>query len=298
MALPASFARDGFEAAINRPGRTKIKLPNGMILKPVLIGTEGEQNTGKTEFLFSCPGPGIILCYDRNHEGCMDNPDPPKARHIEDFALVNVQPPLPGTLGDQAGYITHFTASRKQFYLALDNPDAVSVLADGDSDFYELQTLATFGKTTGIYPQTRYGELYGPKRAMIARAWGSGKIFVSTNKMKEEYEAARDKLGNTIIDPATGEAKRVKTGRLERQGFRDHKYLYTLQIRHLRRVGGIIEAGPLKGKKKPDEFGLVILECKVSTKFQGTELWGDKCNFRGLMEMVYPNIDPRQFGLK
>lgn len=301
MPLPPSFAKAGFGGVVTT--RKQVILRNGRKLKPVMIGTEGEQNTGKTEFLFSVPGPGIILCYDRNFEAALDNPNPPPARRPvhDNYALKAVTAPMNGTLADMKGYTDYFIACRKEFYTALDIPEAVSVMADGDSDFFELQVLATFGKTQGIFPQTRWGDVYAPKRAMIARAWGSGKIIVSTNKLTDEYVEIIGANGLPEIDQQTGLPKKVKTGNLKRQGFKDNKYLYNIQIRHLHRDGGVkvIEKGPLKGKevKVPGQFGLVILECKVNTELKGAELWGDKCNFRGLMELVYPNVDPRDFGL-
>lgn len=307
MPLPASFAKAGFGGLAT--ARKSVTLKNGRKLKPVMIGSEGAQNTGKSEFLLSVPGPGIIICYDRNIEAAIDNPNPPASRRDipNNFAFKTVATPLEGTLEQKGtdtvpGFREYFFACRREYYAALDVPDAVSVMCDGDSDFFELQVLATFGKTKEIFPQTRWGDVYTPKRAMVARAWESGKIVVATNKLKDEYI--------DLIDPVTGkpvldeynknQPKRVKSGRLERQGFKEHQYLYNIQIRHLHQPATtkVIEKGPRAGTEVtvPGQFGLVILECKVRTELKGHEVWGEKANFRGLMELCYPNVDIRDFG--
>ena len=52
MTLPSSFARDGFVTFDKARTRMQVR---GQQIKPLLIGTEGESNTGKTEFILSCP---------------------------------------------------------------------------------------------------------------------------------------------------------------------------------------------------------------------------------------------------
>jgi hypothetical protein len=76
---------------------------------------------------------------------------------------------------------------------------------------------------------------------------------------------------------------RVKTGKLERQGFADQDYLYQLQLRHL-----------FDGQK--GRFGIRILRCKSDTTLQGMELWGDECNFESLVQAVYPNVPLADWG--
>src|SRR5688572_22944210 len=60
-------------------------------LKGVLIGTEGSANTGKTEFGFSGPGPGIGLMLDRQFRAVLENQTPPETRNVEDYILQNVE---------------------------------------------------------------------------------------------------------------------------------------------------------------------------------------------------------------
>src|SRR5580692_8812138 len=135
VSLPASFARDGFFPL----SKTKPKY------KHLLIGTEGLPNTGKSEFALSAPGPGIFICIDRGYEAVLDNPNPPKARNYDDFAFKTIQIPL-ATQVAQPVYLEYWREFYNQFKKALDNPDARTVVLDGDSDSWELQRLAEFGR--------------------------------------------------------------------------------------------------------------------------------------------------------
>lgn len=282
MPLPPSFARDGFITPKQR-------------LHRVLIGTEGGAHTGKTEFGWSCPGPGIHLALDRGYDAALDNPNPPSTRNADAFAIVPVNIPL-ATQADIAGYRTWWAKFYAEFYLkALNNAEARTVILDGDSDSFELQTLAEFGKTTQIMPIQRTG-LNAARRAMIARAWDSGKIVICTNKLKRKYE--------DVIDEGTGKPKVGVDGKnvrewdgvtYERQGFWDHEYLFQIQLKHLYEPAKVVENGR-RTKEIPPQWGIHIQMCKANRPCEGMELWGDDCNFATLMQLVYPQIPLADWG--
>jgi hypothetical protein len=288
MALPASFARDGFVTAEN--ARKRMKLSNGRLLKSLMIGTEGESDTGKTEFILSCPGPGIVICIDRGFEPVFDNPAPPPARR-SDFAFKIIEAPM-DTAATQDAYINYFKMCREETYKACANLDAVTVAIDGDSDFYELQTLAEFGKTTKIWPQTKFGDLYAKRRAMTAKWHDSGKIIIGTSKLRDSYADVLDNTGAPVLE-INGEVKRVKSGEQERQGFKDQTYLWNIQIRHLYKPVGI---NSVTKRAVPHQWGLRIMKCKANSALVGMELWGDLCNFKGLVQLVYPQYPLADWG--
>lgn len=289
MALPASFLRDGF--VMPSQARKRHKLPNGALLKPLMIGTEGVSNSGKSEFILSCPGPGIAICIDRGMEPVFDNPRPPKARR-DDFAVKYMTVPLLGqTL--QPEYLEYFKQCRSAIYTAIANPDALTIAIDGDSDFWELQVLAEFGKKTQVWPQTRWGDVQAARRVITARCHDSGKIIIGTNKLKDEYEPVIGDDGLPVKEN-NGEIKRAKTGRLERQGFKDQDYLWNIQIRHLYQPPRV---NAKTNKEMPAQWGLRILKCKADTSLEGTELWAGDCNFAGLVHLVYPNVTDKEWGL-
>lgn len=262
MTLPASFLKDGF-------------LPPDQVRKGkyrrLMIGTDGWPNTGKTEFILSAPGPGLILCLDRGFDAMLDNPRPPETRR-NDFAFKVIQRPLP-TQMEQKEYLQHWQAFYGEYRKALENADARTVGVDGDSDSWELQRLAEFGRITQV-PALQYPNVNAARKAMIARAWDSGKIVIATNKIKDGYETKMNNAGKEV---------QIKTGKEERQGFSDWGYLWQLQIRHIR---------------NGSHFGLRILMCKADTQLEGLELWDSDCCFQGLVGTIYPHIPLAEWGYK
>lgn len=277
--LPASFARDGFVLPQTLRKRRRL-----------MIGTDGRTNTGKTEFILSIPGPGIAVVLDRGFDSMLDNPTPPPTRRA-DWAFKVVSAPTAGQ-AVQNEYVEHWKEFRTVFYRALDNPDANAVALDGDADSWELQKLAEYGKLTGIFPQTRYGSVNYSRRAFINRAWESGKIIIATNRVADGYVEVRDARGQVVM----GDDKqpvRVKSGEVDRKGFPDQDYLWQLQIRHLYAPPAYNQT--LK-KTVPAKWGLRILKCKANTQHEGTELWGQDCNFEGLVSLIYPQVALSEWG--
>lgn len=287
MALPASFLRDGFMPAAD--SRKRRHLP-GLNRPGILIGTEGESDTGKSEFAMSAPGPGIFLCVDRGFDGMLDNPNPPASRN-PDFAFKATQAPLATQLGTAAGYLEHWKAFYSEYTKALANPDARTVVLDGDSDTWELQRLAEFGTLQQI-PSLRYVGVNAARRVMITRAWDSGKVVIATNKITDEYVSQRDEAGNVVLKD--GKEVRVKSGNQVRQGFGDTDYLWQIQIRHLYKPVGY---NKITKKETAHQWGIRILKCKPNPALRGLELWGQDCNFAGLVQNIYPTIPLRDWGL-
>lgn len=278
MALPLSFARDGFVPL----AATKYKR--------LLIGTEGMTDTGKSEFALSAPGPGIMLVLDRMIDGMLDNPNPPKTRR-SDYAHVVVKCPLVGTEKQEA-YVEYWNLFRSTFYKALANPDCRTVIIDGDSDSWELQRLAEFGKLQQV-PSILYTAVNASRRAMIARAWDSGKIVIATNKIKDVYIDEINPNTGEVVKGNDGKPRRVKSGEQDRQGFSDTDYLWHIQLKHLYRPARL---NTVSGTVMPAAWGVRILKCKANTQLVGDELWGDECNFQTLVQLVYPQVPMKSWG--
>ena len=298
MSLPPSFSKLGVltPAEVRKTRR-------------LMIGTEGLSNSGKTEFLFSAPGPKVILCPDISFDSALDNPHPPAWRDLDDLAFDPVKLPMNGTT-KQDDYVAAFSSYRARLYQLLDVPEIRTLGIDGDESTWELQLLAEFNKTTQI-PQFYYNTVDAPRRAMVRRCWDSGKIIIATHKLKDLYEDVIDETTGLVKkDPKSGRNVQHKvTGEYKRQGFRDTDYLWQLQIRHLYKKPELIDLSTLsplerlkairegRVKTKP-RWGLRILKCKANPMLDGDELWDDKCNLQGLVKYVYPNLDPREFGFK
>lgn len=268
--IPASILRDGFVPPEKlRTGR----------FRRLLIGCEGKPDTGKTEFILSVPGPGVSICLDRGMDPVFDNPNPPTTRR-DDWAFKVVQPPMQ-TAAAQDEFKQYWVNFREEVKKACANPDVRAIAIDGDSDSWELQRLDAFGKLAQV-PSHLYTEVNAARRAFYARLWDSGKIIIATNKLKKHYEAVIGPDGRPVLDNA-GKPKREWDGTWERQGFEDQEYLWQIQLSH-------------KFNEAKREWGIEILKCKAVPELVGQELWGSDCNFLSLVQNVYPQVPPHEWG--
>lgn len=273
--LPASFAREGFLTAdaargLNGPRR----------LRRLLIGTEGAANTGKTEFALSGPGPGLGVCLDRGIDATLDNPTPPPTR-TPNWAYKIITVPLQTQVlqDDFKKYWHDFYA---EYMKALRNVDARTVLLDGDSDSWELQQLAEWGRVTQVPPLQRTA-CNAARRAMVARAYDSGKIVIATNKLKKLYVNQYNADGTPKLDNAGKNIREWDGKSYERQGFWDTEYLWAIQLLHLY-------------DEQQKRWGIRILRCKANTEYEGEEMWGADCHLPGLLQTVYPHIPLSEWG--
>lgn len=219
------------------------------------------------------PEPILHIVLDRGYDAALDNPNPPITRG-KDIAVRTVPIPAAGQLGSGKEYLEYWKTFYGIYISALTNPDARSVIIDGDSDSWELQRLAEFGRLVQVPPHM-YAGINAARRAFYNRAWESGKVVLFTNKLKDSYEEKEVK----------GEVKRVKSGKEERQGFSDLEYLFQIQLRHLYDEEQAI-------------WGVRIEMCKANTQLKGLELWGEECNFKSLVQNVYPQYSLQEWGYK
>lgn len=285
MTLPASFAKDGFLTG----DRARL---GGRKFRRLMLGTEGQTDTGKSEFSWSAPGPGVCICLDRGFDAALDNPEPPPTRNDFGFVVVSAKRVFgsnEAVKGTMTQYWSEFYNAVKK---AIANDDVRTLVIDGDSDSWEIQRLADLGALTGIYPQTKYSPVYAARRAFYSMLWDSGKIIIATNKVKDEWETVTDGEGNPVKD-SNGEEKRRKTGNLERQGFPDQDYLWQIHVRHLFKPGSF---NAKLGRDVEQQWGLRITKCKANKKLEGEELWGPDCNFASLVQFVYPQVPLEEWG--
>jgi len=281
--LPRSFTTGGY----NLPEQVRL-VQGRKNKKRIMIGTDGPANSGKTEFACSAPGPGQVICLDRGFDGMFDNPNPPVTRR-SDFGFKVVLLPKAGQ-ARQSDFLDYWREFYKEYLDALANPDSLTVVIDGDSDSWELQRLAEFGKLTQI-PSIMYTNVNAARRAMYNRAFDSGKIVIATNKISKDYRP----LLNPDGTPQLKDGKEVREwdGKsYSRQGFADQDYLWHLQIRHLYEPAYVND----KRKEVPQQWGIKIMACKANRALVGTELWGDECNFQSLVSVVYPHIPLEDWG--
>jgi hypothetical protein len=264
---------------------------NGQLARGILIGSDGQTDAGKTRFALTCPGNIQMLSVDRNYKDVFESPGIVGTN--SNVGIKVFSPPLQGQ-AKQVDYLQYYKEIRDSLYAALDNPQSNAVVVDGDSDFWEIHILAHFGKTTGIYPQTKYAAPYAEKRAQIAKMADSGKIVICTSKVKDEYETVLKPDGTPEKDNMN-EDKRRKTGRFETQGFKDQDYLWNIRIFHMYEPAHVKRIGT-RDVEVEAQWGVRITKCKADPRLVGTELWGDDCNFKTLVQTAYPNIPLERWG--
>lgn len=271
--LPQSFLNAGFLA----PDKVRK-------FRRLMLGTQGRSDSGKTEFAISAPGPGVVICLDRGYEAMLDNQTPPPWRR-KDFAFKVVKAPLPtGAAKDlhQAEAIEIWKQFRSDCYSAIALPEARTIVIDGDSDSWELQRFAEFGRINKV-PSHMYDGVNAARRSFYARLHDSGKNIIATNKIKKHYVTQYKPDGTPILDERGGE-KRIWDGTWERQGFGDQEYLWAIQLDHF-------------WDEEQSDWAAKIIKCKPDKTLEGYTLRGEELNFAGLVQTVYPHIPLSEWGL-
>lgn len=257
--------------------------------KGLMITIDGPDNTGKTEFILSAPGPTAIVAVDRQIEGTLDNPKPPTARRTGEFGIKIIKVPM-DTAGTKAEFADYWILVRDSFYAALRNKEVRTVGFDGDSDSYELHKLALYGKLKQI-PQMQYGDIKAERRAFYAKAQDSGKIIIATNKIKDKYVTVLDAAGNPVLNDYGKPIQKVEGSKT--QGFPDKEYLWKIQLKSMFKPASI---NPVTKREVPMQWGMEIVRCKIDRGLEGMKIWGEDCNFQGLVSLVYPNITMKEWG--
>lgn len=266
MPLPPSFAK--YETALQIQK-----------VRSTMIGLDGPPDSGKTEFCMSAPGPGILLALDRGLKGALDNPEPPKSRN-PNFAFRTIPIPLATQLGTKEQYLEHWKLFYAEYLTALGNVDCRTFVLDGDSDSWELQRLAEFGRLSKV-PSNLYDNVNAARRGMYARANDAKKIFLATNRIRKTYVTKMTPAGVPELN-GSGNEVRVWNGEFERQGFSDQDYLWQTQLRCFRTPNG--------------DFGVKVLKCKPNKEIVGMPFTGGDCNFASLIEAIYPHIPVKEWG--
>lgn len=271
--LPASFGQLGF------------KSPQQVLPKHrrLMLSIYGDTNTGKSAFALSAPGPGLFLTLDRGIEGLLRSESPSPYLNTAAFAFNIVEPPNPAMNLSKESYGDYWQKFYTSYRAALDNKDARTVVLDGDSDSWELQRMAEFGRLAQV-PQNLYTNANAARRLMYARAYDSGKIFIATSRVRKVYETKYGPDGKPMMN-TSGNEIRMWNGEFERQGFADQNYLWQVHAMTLY-------------NEKEEKFGLKIEMCKFQRSLEGFELWGEDCNFQGLVQTIFPTVPLSEWGYK
>ena len=280
--IPQSLLRAGYKTmdeVLHSHGRTY----------PMTIGLDGKPSEGKTELALSAPGVIAAVTVDRGHLGLMLNPKPPATR-CKDVVWRVIDPPMP-TAAVQNEFSTYWAMIRESMYNAAKMPEIRTVLADGDSDTWEIQRMAEFGKLSQV-PSHLYTAVNAARRAYYAKLTDFGKFLIFTSKMTKEYRPVYRPDGTPELDNQ-GKPVRRWTGNWERKGFDDIDYSLQLSLNCFRvdakydADGNLLEAG---------EFAARLELCKSNRSLEGTEFVGADCNFQSILPYCYPHVKLADWG--
>jgi len=221
---------------------------------------------------------------DRGLEGNLLSDSKHPQDNSANFAFNITAPPNPAMNLSKESYGEYWATFYKSYRAALDNADARTVILDGDSDSWEVQRLAEFGKLAQV-PQNLYTNVNAARRLMYARAYESGKIFIATSRVRKIYATKFGPDGKPELNNQGNEI-RLWTGEYERTGFSDQNYLWQ------------VHAQTLYDEERPDgqKYGCRIAMCKFNRGIEGMQLWGDECSFRGIVETIFPDVPMTEWG--
>lgn len=230
----------------------------------LIIGSQGLDKTGKTEFIFSAPGPIVGVNLDIGMEGVAEKWVKKKKIWVYNF---NVPP-----ISSQKSFIDIFNRTRGAFESAITNKDARTVFVDTATEWWELARLAEFGQ---LAPAVDIKRAYGPLnqlfRGLIRMAYDTDKNLILTHKLKEQWA--------TITE--NGKPKDSWDGSsYKRAGFGESGYLIQVNIEHFHRDG---------------QFGMKVINCRQNMNIAGMEFGQDGCSFTDLATSVFDDTTAKDW---
>lgn len=211
------------------------KAPQKGIIKRLILSVEGQEKEGKTSFALSAPDPIAIINMDIGLEGVIEKFGEKKI-YVSDFDYRDAT--------DQKQWEAMWVKMKRAYMDALEDKSVRTIICDTGTEMWELCRLARLGKLTQVMPH-HYGPPNAEMRDMIRRAYKHDKNVIWVHKMKDEY------------------VKEVRTGKLERQGFKDIPYL--------------VQATMLAFRDKDGDFGIKVLNCRHNADMRG-EVYMDPVN--------------------
>lgn len=238
----------------------------------MLVGSNGLDKTGKSEFWLSAPGPIGCVNLDIGLEGVVEKwVKRNKKVWVLDFNIPPVTPK--GTPMTQAEYIQYFSKTRVAYETLISHRDVRTVVVDTGSEWWDLAKLAEFGTITPkVDVRNRFQPLNQLFRSLIRRAYDSDKNLIITHKMKPNYMTTTKPDGSTT-DSWDGKS-------YKKSGFSDDAYLIQVNIEHLYEGG---------------QFGIRILNCRQNMTIAGYEMTQSECNFSTLGTLVFPDTVERDW---
>lgn len=234
-------------------------------LRPRIIASiDALEGQGKTHFGLTAPAPIAYLGADPNAEGVIQKFAAEKTIYPSFYAYE-----APESTKDVNGFAAVvrpvWAQWKKDYIAALRSKEIRSIVADTGTWTWETLRIARFGKLTQV-PPIMYQQVNNEMTRLITMARNYDKNVLWLHKLGDHYI-------DKIID---GKKIGVKTGKLERKGYKDMGFDVQAVIR-------------LSRDPEDNEFIANVLKSTLNDDLTGMELCGDACNFPVFASMVFGN---------
>lgn len=223
--------------------------------KRLVMSHSGHQKTGKTHFsLEHTPEPVFYANIDMGTEGVSHKM---AGRNIQEV-IVRYEKGWP-----QQEY-QRLWGELDTLYKDALNTNTGTLVIDSETENWELEMLAEFGRTAEILPRTRQN-LNSDKRAFINACLASDMNIIFCSRVREVW------LDNKA------------TGTYERKGYNGLDYdCQVVSWGQKRHNPALLDAaGNVVGGT---EFGVQVIDSRLNPAMEGKTYWGPMCRFDVVME--------------
>jgi len=235
----------------------------------LIMSLSGREKQGKTHFALSAPDPLAYINFDVGDEGVID-----KFRG-SGKTIFHRRFSKPMTFKDGApvadGALAEWLRLTQSWYKLLAIPDLKTIVADTETEIWELIRLARLGKLTQVKP-FHYGPVNAEYDAFLKAAYESDKNIILIGKSKKEY--TNDKWN----------------GGYERAGFSNLGFIVQV-VAEMHRYG----RAELSEDDDPvlDSYACRIISCRHNPALEGCEFNNrNTCNFEHVQMSVLAKMDP------
>ena len=226
--------------------------------KRLVMSLMGHQKTGKTHFsLEHTPRPVFYANIDLGTEGVTSKID------VADVQEVVVR----YEKGKKQEEYKRLWSEVEDLYNEALAHNSGTLVIDSESQRWELQMLAEFGRTEQIMPRDR-GNLNSDKRAFINACLASDMNIIFCSRVREVW------LNN------------APTGSYERRGYNGLDYdCQVVSWGQKRHNPALLDAaGNVVGGT---EFGIQVMDSRLNPSMEGKTYWGPMCRFDLIMELSW-----------
>ena len=215
----------------------------------LVASVSGKPKTGKTHFALTAPEPIFFINVDIGTEGVLDKFQAEgKKIYIYDVRVPKI--------ASKDIYVPMWE-NLKNIFKKVFQVGAGTMIADTDTEVYELARLAKFGKLTQVMPQ-HYTEVNNEFREVLRLAYDSPMNAIFIHKMKPVYIQSQ------------------RTGEYEPSGQSDMEYNVQVNVIMNRQD---TEEGP--------QFSAFIKDCRHNPNVNGQLLEGEMCDFGFMLDLVH-----------